>query len=46
MGIGDAVISVAAMRDEGTPTHYVDPRFPAVADFELAVKAAAKLRHC
>ena len=28
VGFGDAVISVAAMRDEGTSTHYVDPRFP------------------
>ncbi len=45
VGIGDAVISVAAMRDEDASAHYVDPRFPAVADFELAAKAAAKLRH-
>jgi len=30
--IGDAVVPTAAVRDEDTTAHYVDPRFPAVAD--------------
>ncbi len=42
--IGDAVIPVATMRDEDTSTHYVDPRFPAVADPKLVAIATEMVR--
>ncbi len=37
--IGDAVVPIAAIRDEDTSTHYVDPTFPAVADPKLVTLA-------
>ncbi len=37
--ISDAVIPIASLRDEDTISHYVDPRFPAVADPTLVSRA-------
>ncbi len=39
IGIGDAVIPIATVRDEDTTAHYVDPRFPAAADPNLLALA-------
>jgi uridine phosphorylase len=46
VGIGDLVISSAAIRDEGTTRAAVGPEYPALADPELVpVMAAASERH-
>ncbi len=42
--IGDAVIPIATLRDEDTTAHYVDPRFPAVADPRLVTMAVEELK--
>lgn len=41
--LGSLVIPTACVRDEGTTREYVDPEFPAVADFEIlnALKKSA-----
>lgn len=41
--VGDAVVPIAAVRDENVSTHYVDPSFPAVADPRLVTIAMEKL---
>ncbi len=33
--IGDVILPLASIRDENTSDHYVDERFPAVADYNL-----------
>ena len=40
VGVGDAVIPIASMRDEDASAHYADPGFPAVADPHLVMLAA------
>ena len=42
--VGDLVIAVGAVRDEGTSQSYVPPQFPAVADYRLvaAMQKAAE----
>jgi len=46
VGLGDVVISQAAVREEGTTRQYIPLSYPAVADFEVTsalVEAAKKL---
>jgi uridine phosphorylase len=48
IGVGDIVISSAAVRDEGTSREYVRPTYPAVANYEvvLALVTAAERVGC
>ena len=41
VNVGDVVIPIAAVRDENTSDHYVDKRYPSVADFRLAQLVSA-----
>lgn len=48
VGLGDYVISMASVRDEGTTRGYVRPEFPAVAHYEVVqamVEAARRTGH-
>ena len=35
LSVGDLVIATAAVRDDGASRSYIDPQYPAVADFDL-----------